>query len=173
MTHNLNDVFEVADRIAVLYLGHLVTQGPASELTVRTVPVTQLGRIRVLPRTTAPAALTRCTSAASSLGTWCSKMSDPNVVRMPAVGVRSLNETGTPVERPQRFPSRHPPLSFAGSLESAVGRDRAEGVDARIDPPDPRQDGLDDLQRRQALRPNRLRQLDGRRVAQVDVLHRA
>ena len=31
VTHNLNDVFEVADRIAVLYLGHLVIQGPASE----------------------------------------------------------------------------------------------------------------------------------------------
>jgi ABC-type sugar transport system ATPase subunit len=31
VTHNLNDVFEVADRIAVLYLGHMVTQGPASE----------------------------------------------------------------------------------------------------------------------------------------------
>jgi ABC-type sugar transport system ATPase subunit len=26
----MNDVFEVADRIAVLYLGRLVTQGPAS-----------------------------------------------------------------------------------------------------------------------------------------------
>ena len=31
VSHNLNDVFVVADRIAVLYLGHLVTQGPASE----------------------------------------------------------------------------------------------------------------------------------------------
>jgi ABC-type sugar transport system ATPase subunit len=29
VTHNLNDVFEVSDRIAVLYLGHLVVQGPA------------------------------------------------------------------------------------------------------------------------------------------------
>ena len=30
ISHNLNDVFEVADRIAVLYLGHLAAQGPAS-----------------------------------------------------------------------------------------------------------------------------------------------
>jgi ABC-type sugar transport system ATPase subunit len=30
VSHNMNDVFEVADRIAVLYLGRLVTQGPAS-----------------------------------------------------------------------------------------------------------------------------------------------
>src|SRR5579863_217607 len=31
ISHNLNDVFEVADRIAVLHLGTLVVQGPASE----------------------------------------------------------------------------------------------------------------------------------------------
>jgi ABC-type sugar transport system ATPase subunit len=30
VSHNMNDVFEVADRIAVLYLGRLVTQGPAT-----------------------------------------------------------------------------------------------------------------------------------------------
>ncbi len=32
ISHNLNDVFEVADRIAVLYLGRMVVQAPASEL---------------------------------------------------------------------------------------------------------------------------------------------
>jgi ABC-type sugar transport system ATPase subunit len=31
VSHNMNDVFEVADRIAVLYLGRMVAQGPASE----------------------------------------------------------------------------------------------------------------------------------------------
>ena len=31
VSHNLNDVFEVADRLAVLYLGRLVAQGPAAE----------------------------------------------------------------------------------------------------------------------------------------------
>ena len=31
VSHNLNDVFEVADRIVVLYLGRMVAQGPASE----------------------------------------------------------------------------------------------------------------------------------------------
>ena len=31
VSHNLNDVFEVADRLAVLYLGHLVAAGPASD----------------------------------------------------------------------------------------------------------------------------------------------
>jgi ABC-type sugar transport system ATPase subunit len=31
ISHNLNDVFEVADRVAVLYLGQLVVSGPASE----------------------------------------------------------------------------------------------------------------------------------------------
>jgi ABC-type sugar transport system ATPase subunit len=31
VSHNLNDVFEVADRIIILHLGHMVAQGPASE----------------------------------------------------------------------------------------------------------------------------------------------
>jgi ABC-type sugar transport system ATPase subunit len=31
ISHNLNDVFEVADRIAVLHLGHLVSSGPIEE----------------------------------------------------------------------------------------------------------------------------------------------
>jgi ABC-type sugar transport system ATPase subunit len=30
ISHNLNDVFEVADRIAVLYLGRLVVEGDAA-----------------------------------------------------------------------------------------------------------------------------------------------
>jgi D-xylose transport system ATP-binding protein len=31
ISHNLNDVFDVADRIAVLYLGHLVASAPAAD----------------------------------------------------------------------------------------------------------------------------------------------
>ncbi len=31
VSHNLNDVFEVADRLAILHLGKMVAQGPASE----------------------------------------------------------------------------------------------------------------------------------------------
>jgi ABC-type sugar transport system ATPase subunit len=37
ISHNLNDVFEVADRIAVLYLGRLVAQGPIAEFDRETV----------------------------------------------------------------------------------------------------------------------------------------
>ncbi|HEV3213727.1 MAG TPA: ATP-binding cassette domain-containing protein [Acidimicrobiales bacterium] len=33
ISHNLNDVFEVADRVAVLYLGRLVHSGPLAETT--------------------------------------------------------------------------------------------------------------------------------------------
>ena len=32
VSHNMNDVFEIADRIAVLYLGHLVAVRPAAEM---------------------------------------------------------------------------------------------------------------------------------------------
>ena len=37
ISHNLNDVFEVADRIAVLYLGRLAVSGPASEFDRQSV----------------------------------------------------------------------------------------------------------------------------------------
>src|SRR4030088_1563347 len=37
ISHNLNDVFEVADRIAVLYLGRLVVQDDASQFDLQTV----------------------------------------------------------------------------------------------------------------------------------------
>ena len=37
ISHNLNDVFEVADRIAVLHLGTMVAQGPASEFDRQSV----------------------------------------------------------------------------------------------------------------------------------------
>jgi ABC-type sugar transport system ATPase subunit len=36
ISHNLNDVFEVADRIAVMYLGRVVAEKPASELDRQT-----------------------------------------------------------------------------------------------------------------------------------------
>src|ERR1700748_503807 len=37
ISHNLNDVFEVADRIAVLYLGRMVAEGPASGFDLQSV----------------------------------------------------------------------------------------------------------------------------------------
>jgi ABC-type sugar transport system ATPase subunit len=37
VSHNLNDVFAVADRIAVMYLGHLAVQGPTSEFDRQSV----------------------------------------------------------------------------------------------------------------------------------------
>ncbi len=37
ISHNLNDVFEVADRLAVLYLGGMVAEGPASEFDRQSV----------------------------------------------------------------------------------------------------------------------------------------
>jgi ABC-type sugar transport system ATPase subunit len=37
ISHNLNDVFEVADRIAVLYLGRMAAQGPAADFDRQSV----------------------------------------------------------------------------------------------------------------------------------------
>jgi ABC-type sugar transport system ATPase subunit len=44
VSHNLTDVFQVADRIAVLYLGRLVSTGPAAEYdTASTVDLMTTG----------------------------------------------------------------------------------------------------------------------------------
>ena len=37
ISHNLNDIFEVADRIAVLYLGRMVAEGPAADFDRQSV----------------------------------------------------------------------------------------------------------------------------------------
>ena len=40
ISHNLNDVFNVADRIAILHLGHLVAAGPRSDFDPPTASTT-------------------------------------------------------------------------------------------------------------------------------------
>ena len=46
ISHNLNDVFEVADRIAVLHLGTLVSSGPVSDYdTASAVELITTGRL--------------------------------------------------------------------------------------------------------------------------------
>jgi ABC-type sugar transport system ATPase subunit len=37
VSHNLNDVFEVADRIAILHLGRMVAEGPARDFDRQSV----------------------------------------------------------------------------------------------------------------------------------------
>ncbi|MGA3362033.1 MAG: ATP-binding cassette domain-containing protein [Solirubrobacteraceae bacterium] len=55
ISHNLNDVFAVADRIAVLHLGRLVASGPASEFdTQSVVEIMTTGSARPRDATTAP-----------------------------------------------------------------------------------------------------------------------
>ena len=45
ISHNLNDVFEVADRLAVLYLGRLVSSGPIADYDAqRAVELITTGR---------------------------------------------------------------------------------------------------------------------------------
>src|SRR5712692_1199958 len=56
--------------------------------------------VLVLPSTIAPATFSRRTISASSVGTWSRNSVEPQVVRIPAVGVRSLIATGTPCRAP-------------------------------------------------------------------------
>jgi ABC-type sugar transport system ATPase subunit len=52
ISHNLNDVFTVADRIAVMHLGTLVSQGPASDYdTASAVEMITTGASKRVPST--------------------------------------------------------------------------------------------------------------------------
>src|SRR5438552_6148238 len=61
--------------------------------------------VLVLPRSTAPAARSRATDTASSPGTRCSWIVDPNVVRSCAVWMTSLTTNGTPSSGRGRSPA--------------------------------------------------------------------
>lgn len=54
VSHNLNDVFEVADRLVILHLGHLVVTGPASDFD-RQLAVEYMTTGRAQRASTAPA----------------------------------------------------------------------------------------------------------------------
>src|SRR5881628_428313 len=61
--------------------------------------------VLLLPTTTAPAFRNRSTETASSSGTRCSWIVDPNVVRSPAVWMTSLTTNGTPSSGRGRSPA--------------------------------------------------------------------
>jgi ABC-type sugar transport system ATPase subunit len=63
VSHNLNDVFKVADRVAVLYLGRLVASGPVIEFDPQSV-VEYMTFGRVMPRDAAPSAPSEAPSEA-------------------------------------------------------------------------------------------------------------
>ncbi len=67
ISHNLNDVFAVADRVAILHLGHMVGEGKASEFDPqRVVELMTTGRSTRQPA--APEALSQATVYSGELG---------------------------------------------------------------------------------------------------------
>src|SRR5699024_968935 len=70
---------------------------PVSSLSV--TPSIPNSGVVVLPKTSAPASLSRPTLMASFSGTYVAKSLLPKVVRIPAVGARSLTLSGTPNRR--------------------------------------------------------------------------
>lgn len=79
--------------------------------------------VLVLPTMSAPACLRRAASRASSLGMWSAYSRDPNVVRIPAVGTRSLIPTGMPCSG-----ARESPRMTASSASRAALRACSEAT---------------------------------------------
>ncbi len=71
ISHNLADVFAVADRIAVMYLGHIAAEGPISEFDTQSVVelITTGGRFAGEPATASALADARKASIAPTAGT--------------------------------------------------------------------------------------------------------
>ncbi len=70
VSHNMNDVFKVADRVAVLHLGHLVAARPASEMDAQiVVDLMTTGRSTrtVTPKTATPDAAPDATGPAGGV----------------------------------------------------------------------------------------------------------
>ena len=75
---------------------------PESALSV--TPLWANSGVVVFPTRIAPAARSRATTTASSVGTRSAKRTAPIVVRMPAVSSVSFTEKGTPWRRPSGAP---------------------------------------------------------------------
>ena len=75
---------------------------PQSALSVK--PEWANSGVVVLPMTMAPAARSRATMIGSRSGTQCSRISEPWVVRLPFIGVKSLIAIGTPWSGPSGAP---------------------------------------------------------------------
>ena len=75
----------------------------------------------VLPIVMVPAARSRWTSSASSSGTNCANTFEPNVVRMPLVGTRSLWATGSPCSGPTRSPRASAASAFTARSRASSG----------------------------------------------------
>ena len=102
----------------------------------------------VFPSVMAPARRSRSTMRAVSSGTWCSKASEPNVVRMPAVTKRSLCATGNPHRGPGFCPCASAASVASASASARSGSRVTMAFQAGIDLLDTPQVGRRDLTRR-------------------------
>ncbi len=101
--------------------------------------------VLVLPSTIPPAASIRSTCQSEESGTSSAKIGEPMVVRTPSTSTRSLISTGRPASETRRRGTSHDP---PGMVARPLGAQRRHGVDQRIDRGDPRQRGVDQLERR-------------------------
>ena len=91
------------------------------------------GRL-VLPKTIAPASLSRATEGASAVGTWSVSSVAPPVERMPPISIASLIVTGRPCNGPRTSPRAVAASAASAADACTFGVER----DDRVDPPSSR-----------------------------------
>src|SRR3954470_129526 len=106
-----------------------------------------------------PAAASLVTTASSTAGTKSAKTVEPNVVRTPAVLLRSLIAVGTPSSGGRSPPAARNrsgrPLGAAGGVERPLGCHRDEGAQCGVPAGDARERVLDQLGGRHLARADR------------------
>ncbi len=130
-------------------------------------PLCPSSGVVVLPIRIAPAPFRRSTATASSSGTWSANRREPAAVSTRRVNTRSFTDTGTPCSGPRPSPDHHARLRGEGGVPRLVGADGEERVEPWIQPLDPREHRIDDLDRRDLLRADAAGELEGGQPGEV------
>ena len=120
--------------------------------------------VALLPRLTAPAASTASTSSSESSGTKSVNAREPNRAGTPARRCRSLSARGMPHSGRG---GRHVLLDMARPRDRRFGRHRGEGADLAVEPRDPVEEVLRQLDRRHLATLQQLVELEGGVLVQL------
>ena len=120
---------------------------------------------------TAPAARSRATTVASTVGTRCSSSLEEPVVRTPAVSNRSLYATGMPCRGPRDAPWATACLRRAGLGAGLIRGDGDVGAEAVVDGLNTTEEGLGELDRGELAALDEAGCLADRQVVQGGVSH--
>ena len=143
--------------------------GPTTRLPES--PFQPISGVFVLPSNTMPASRRRSTRGASKSGIQSAVSSDPRVVRIPRVAVRSFSEPGMPARGGGSSAPAKAASAARASAKARSGVTVMKALSLGIERFDPAQHRLGDLHRRQLAELVQAAQFNAGEIAQVGVVH--